>query len=287
MDPLTETPLVSIVTPSFNTGRFIEETLRSVRAQGYPRVEHIVLDSGSTDETLEILARYPSVRLVTSAPSTLTAKMDYGFSIAQGEIVGWLCADDYYLPGAIAKAVEMLKKNPEAGLVYCNFLHVDEQSIEIRRERSKQVGFRELINERLYVPTQGTFIRREVLQRMGPLDARYTLVCDWDLWIRIAKLYPIVHVDDWWGAFRVREGQLSDLHKYDFWIQESRMTRGHGARFFSPLFWGYWGGKLARGAHMLRRGQFGILGSKLRDLWVAVSHWIGAPRRDGINRERS
>jgi glycosyltransferase involved in cell wall biosynthesis len=274
MKPLPETPLVTIVTPSFNTGRFMEETLRSVRDQGYPRIEHIVLDSGSTDDTLEILARYPWVRLVTSGPTKLTAKLDYGFSIAQGDIVGWLCADDYYLPGAIAKAVETLKAHPDAGMAYCNFLHVDEQGVEIDRERSKQVGVRELLDERLYVPTQGAFMRREALERVGPLDRRYTLVCDWDLWIRIGKLYPLVYVDDWWGAFRIRKGQLSQVHKYEFWIQERRMTRGHGARFFSPLFWDYWGGKFARAGNMVLRGQFGILGTKLRDLWVGVSRWI-------------
>ena len=172
MKPLPDLPLVSIVTPSFNTGRFIEETLRSVRDQGYPRIEHIVLDSESTDETLNILKRFPHVRLVTSAPPTLIGKMNLGFSMVQGDIVGWVCADDCYLPDAVAKGVEALKAHPDAGMVYSNFLEVDEQGVEIERRRSKQVGFRELRDERLYVPTQGMFIRREALERVGSLDVK-------------------------------------------------------------------------------------------------------------------
>jgi glycosyltransferase involved in cell wall biosynthesis len=266
--PLPETPLVSIVTPSYNTGAYIEETLRSVQMQDYPRVEHIVLDSGSTDETPGILARFPSVRLISPAPGGISEKVNHGYSIAQGEIVGWINADDYYLPGAISKAVEALKKNPEVALVYCNFLHVDEHSVELDRERSKQASFRELLEERNYVPHQTAFVRREALERVGPVDTRYPLVQDWDLWIRISRHFPILYIDDWWGAFRIRRGQRSDIHKYAFWMQGRKMTAEHGARFFSPLFWNFWRGKFSRAVRMLARGQFGVFNSKLRDFVV-------------------
>jgi glycosyltransferase involved in cell wall biosynthesis len=229
------------VTPSYNTGRFIEETLRSVQEQDYPRIEHIVLDSGSTDETPSILARYPSVRVI-SHPGGVSEKVNHGLSLATGEIQARINADDYYLPGAVSKAVTALQQHPEAALVYCNYLHVDEASVEIDRERSKQAGFRELIDERNYVPHQTAFFRREALAQVGEVDLRYPLVQDWDLWIRISSEFPILHVDDWWAAFRVSRGQRSDVHKYAFWSQGRKMTREHGARFFSPLFWDYWRG---------------------------------------------
>jgi glycosyltransferase involved in cell wall biosynthesis len=263
--PLPPTPLVTIVTPSYNTGRFIEETLRSVQEQDYPRIQHIVLDSGSTDQTPEILARYPSVRLISPAPGGITEKVNHGFMLADGEILAWINADDYYLPGAVTKAVAALQEHPEAGLVYCNYLHVDEGSVEVDRERSKQAGFRELIEERNYVPHQTAFFRREALDRVGEVNTRYPLVQDWDLWIRISKEFPIVHVDDWWAAFRVSRGQRSDVHKYAFWSQGRKMTREHGAPFFSPLFWDYWRGKVSRAARMVRRGEFRTFASKLRD----------------------
>jgi glycosyltransferase involved in cell wall biosynthesis len=252
------------VTPSYNTGRFIEETLRSVQEQDYPRIEHIVLDSGSTDETPSILARYPAVRVI-SHPGGVSEKVNHGFSLAAGEILAWINADDFYLPGAVSKAVAALQEHPEAALVYCNYLHVDEESVEIDRERSKQAGFRELIEERNYVPHQTAFFRREAREKVGDVDVRYPLVQDWDLWIRISKEFPILHVDDWWAAFRVSRGQRSDVHKYAFWSQGRKMTREHGARFFSPLFWDYWRGKVSRAGRMLVRGEFRRFGSKLRD----------------------
>jgi glycosyltransferase involved in cell wall biosynthesis len=269
--PLPPNPLVSIVTPSYNTGRFIEETLRSVQEQDYPLVEHIVLDSGSSDETPEILARFPSVRLISPAPAGLSEKVNYAFSIARGDIVAWINADDYYLPGAISKAVQALKSNPDAALVYCNFLAVDEHSVEIDRMRSKQATLRELLEVRNYVPHQSAFIRREALERVGPVDTRYPLVQDWDLWIRISREFPILYVDDWWAAFRIRRGQRSDTYKYAFWIQGRKMTREHGARFFSPLFWAFWGGKFSRAGLMLLRRQFSLFKSKLRDFVVGFA----------------
>lgn len=262
MNPLPETPLVSVLTPSYNTGAFIEETLRSVEQQDYPRIEHIVLDSGSTDGTLDILARHPSVRLVAGAPQGLSAKINHGISIARGEIVAWMNADDFYLPGAIGKAVAALKRNPQAALVYCNFLRVDERGVEMDREPTRQVGWREML-VRDYVPLEGAFVRREALSQVGPVDTRYPLVQDWELWLQISKKFPIHYVDDWWSAARVRSGQRSELYKLDFWLQARRMTREHGGSFL-PLFCDYWGTKLGRAGRMLRKGDFRWLQFKLR-----------------------
>jgi glycosyltransferase involved in cell wall biosynthesis len=250
------------VTPSFNTGAFIEETLRSVEQQDYPRVEHIVLDSGSTDGTLEILARHPGVRLITPAPQGVSAKMNLGFSQARGDVVCWLNADDYHLPGAITKAVEAFRRHPGAGLVYCNSLQVDEKSVEIGRTRSKQASLREMLRHN-YVPLESAFVRREVLDRVGPLETGYPLVQDWDWLIRICKKFQIVWVDDWWSANRVQPRQRSQLYKADVWRQMRAMIRGHGGAFL-PVFWWYWGPKVLRAGRMLLTGQFEPFWTKLR-----------------------
>jgi hypothetical protein len=272
VNPLPDVPLVSIITPSYNTGAFIEETLRSVEQQDYPRVEHIVLDSGSTDGTLDILARHPSVRLVAQAPQGLSAKINHGFSLARGEIVGWLNADDLYLPDAISKAVAALQRNPDAGLVYCNFLWVDEQGVEMDRLRTRQASWRELL-ARLYIPQESTFVRREALAQVGPVETRYPLVQDWELWVQISKKMPIHYVDDWWSAARVRDGQRSDLYKFDFWLQARKMTREHGGSLI-PLFCDYWGTKLGRAARMLRKGEYGRLSSKLQKHVASVGRHL-------------
>jgi len=263
LNRLAEKPLVSIITPSYNTGAFIEQTLCSVALQDYPRIEHIVLDSGSTDGSREILARHPSVHLVASAPQGLSAKVNQGFAMARGDIVGWLNADDFYLPGAISSAVDAFRRNPDAAMVYCNFLLVDERGAEIERERTRQADWREML-ARNFVPLEGAFIRREVLEQVGPVSSRFPLVQDWDLWLRISKRFPVVHVDEWWGAFRVRPGQRCDVYKFDYWLQARTMTQEHGGRLL-PLFRHYWGQRLRRAGGMLHRREFGRIRTKLHE----------------------
>jgi glycosyltransferase involved in cell wall biosynthesis len=269
LPPLPTEPLVSIVTPSYNTGRFIEETLRSVAEQDYPRIEHIVLDSGSTDETRSILARYPSVRLVDDPPHGVTAKVNLGLELARGEIVAWINADDYYLPGAVRKAVTAFLEAPEAALVYSNYLDVDADSNELGRRKSKQSTAAELIDEHNWVPHQTAFFRGAALAVVGLLDPRYEFVQDWDLWVRLAKRFPIRHVDDYWAAFRISTGQRSDLKKYTYWREARRMTRAHGGRFWSPLVREHYGGKLRRGVRLLRERQLRTFAAKLGDFVAA------------------
>lgn len=264
LSPLSQTPLVSIVTPSYNTGRYIAETLRSVRDQDYPRVEHIVLDSNSTDETSAILAQFPSITVISNAPAGICEKVNLGFSLARGEIVAWLCADDYYLPGAIAKAVDALKANPDAALVYCNDLRVDEHSVEIGRTRRRQTGHLQLVQDQNHLPPQTVFIRREALEAIGPVDVRFPLVADWDLWIRISRRFRILHVDDWWAAFREHVGQLSDTYRFTVWLQGRQMTRTHGAAFFLPPSLTYWRRMISRALFIVRTRAARAIKAKLR-----------------------
>jgi len=263
---LPQAPLVTVVTPSYNTGRYIAETVRSVRDQTYPYVEHIVLDSGSTDETLEVLKQFPSIKLITGAPAGLCEKLNLGFSLARGDVVAWLCADDFYLPEAIAKAVEALKQNPDAALVYCNDLRVDEHSVELGRTRRRQTEHRQLVQDQNYVPPQTVFMRREALEAIGPVDARFPLVADWDLWIRISQRFAIHYVDDWWAAFRERPGQLSDTYRFTVWLQGRQMTRMHGAASFLPRSWAYWRRMLSRAAVITRARASRAIQSRLRRL---------------------
>lgn len=266
MRPLPQTPLVSIVTPSYNTGRYIAETLRSVQDQAYPCVEHIVLDSGSTDETLEVLAQFPSVTVVRGAPAGMCEKVNLGFSLARGDVVAWLCADDYYLPGAISKAVDALKENPDAAVVYCNDLRVNEHSVEIRRILCRQTGHRQLVQDQNYVSSPTAFIRREALDAVGPVDVHFPFVADWDLWIRISRCFRILYVDDWWAAFRERAGQISDTYRFTVWLQGRQMTRTHGAACFLPPSWTYWRRMISRAVVIIRARAFRAINSKLRDV---------------------
>lgn len=273
MTPLPQTPLVSIVTPSFNTGRYIAETLRSVQANDYPHLEHIVLDSGSTDETLEVLAQFPTVTVIRDAPAGVCEKVNLGFSMARGQVVAWLCADDYYLPGAIGKAIDALKANPDAALVYCNEVRVDERSVEICRIRSQQAGHRQLVHEQDYLPHPTVFIRREALDAVGLLNVGFPHVCDWDLWIRISRRFALLYVDDWWAAVRKRRGQLSDSHRFTAWLEGRLMARTHGAPFFRRRSWTHRARTMSRLAVMLLTRACRAIDSKLRGIVRGSGEW--------------
>src|SRR5262249_45140624 len=121
------TPLVSIVTPSFNQGRFIRETIESVLLQDYPNLEYMVIDGGSTDETVSILERYRDRFFWVSEPDRGQAHaINKGWKRAKGDILAWLNSDDMYLPGAISNAARYLVDHPEIGLVYGDGYHVAE-----------------------------------------------------------------------------------------------------------------------------------------------------------------
>src|SRR5437899_1906048 len=129
---MEQEPLVSIVTPSFNTARFIERTIESVLSQDYPRIEYIVMDGGSTDGTLDILQRYRGRLQYVSAPDGgAVDAINRGFARSGGSILAWLNADDEYLPGAVRQGVRALAEHPGAAVVYGDGAWVDEEGREI------------------------------------------------------------------------------------------------------------------------------------------------------------
>ncbi len=125
-------PLVSIVTPSFQSGGFIERTIESVLSQSYPNIEYIVMDGGSTDGTLEILDRYRGRLQYVSAPDGGAADaINRGFKQSRGSIFGWLSADDLYFPGALETAVRQFSQSPDVGVIYGEGVWIDEAGEEI------------------------------------------------------------------------------------------------------------------------------------------------------------
>jgi glycosyltransferase involved in cell wall biosynthesis len=275
---------VSILTNSYNSGDFIERTIESVKAQDYEAFEYIVLDSGSTDGTADVLARHPWIDLVADAPATIVDKINLGLERARGDIIGWISADDVYLPGAISKAVRALDEHPEALAVYCNFLEIDADDRDVRREKSRQATTDDLLNVKNFVPHQTTFFRRDAALAVGGVRHGIDRVMDWDLWIRLSRRGPLLYVDDYWAAFRVHAAQGSQVKRFDFWPEGRRMTREHGAKLVSPLVLTHYRDRAAGALRMLAHGDFTRFGCTARGHLTAM--WRGSGLSRAVARRR-
>jgi GT2 family glycosyltransferase len=196
-------PLVSIVTPSFNQARYLEETLRSVLDQDYPNLEYIVVDGASTDGSVEIIRKYADKLAwwVSEQDSGQAEAINKGLSHATGEIVAWLNSDDYYLPGAIAAVVSAFEENPDAVLIYADMLAVDEHGETINALHYQQMGLEDLLCFQI-IGQPAVFFRREALEKAGVLDPSYHFLLDHHLWLRIALQGRILHVDETWATAR-------------------------------------------------------------------------------------
>jgi glycosyltransferase involved in cell wall biosynthesis len=182
------TPLVTIVTPSYNMARFVSQTIESVLSQGYPRIEHVVLDAGSSDGTLEILDRYQRqgcLRYVVGKDKGPSDAVHRGFREARGEILAWLSADDTYLPDAVHTGVEYLLAHPDVDVAYGEGYWIDEEGACIGRYPTHPFDSKVLQRD-CFICQPAAFIRASAYRRCG-IDPDVNQSFDYDLWIRMAK----------------------------------------------------------------------------------------------------
>ncbi|MBI1896304.1 MAG: glycosyltransferase [Acidobacteria bacterium] len=188
-------PLVSIVTPSFNKGRFIRETIDSVLAQDYPHLEYCVIDAGSTDQTREILQSYGERLSWVSEPDRGQADaVNKGFARSRGKVFTFLNADDTYVAGAVGKAVTHLLEDTSYGVVYGEANHIREDGGIIGRYPTLPFDF-ETLNRTCFICQPAAFLWSHVFQAAGGMNPELHYALDYDLWMRVAKLYPLRKID--------------------------------------------------------------------------------------------
>ena len=195
--------LVSIVTPSFNQARYLEQTMRSVLEQDYPRIEYIVIDGASKDGSVDIIRKYENqlAHWVSEKDAGQAEAINKGLSRANGEIVAWLNSDDYYLPGTVSAAVEVFRANPDVALVYGDMLAVDENGRTTNLMKYTQLSLEDLLCFQI-IGQPSVFFRRDALPKAGLLDPSFHFLLDHHLWIRIAAQGKILHVPKIWSAAR-------------------------------------------------------------------------------------
>jgi glycosyltransferase involved in cell wall biosynthesis len=200
---MSGSPLVSIITPSYNQAAFLEQTIQSVLDQDYPELEYMVIDGASSDGSQQIIARYANrLSFWTSEPDHGQAEaINKGFKRAKGEIVAWLNSDDYYLPGAVSAAVRELQADSQSGLVHGDVLAVDGEGNPINTLRYNDYKLDDLMQFRI-IGQPAVFLRKSVLDKVGFLDTRFHFMLDHHLWLRIARVAPIRYVPQIWAAAR-------------------------------------------------------------------------------------
>src|SRR5260370_15555289 len=206
------TPLISIITPSFNQVDFIGEALKSVRLQNHKTYEHLVIDGMSTDGTVDLLRDQASNReqqnmfWVSERDTGQSEALNKGFRRAKGEIIGWLNSDDRYRTGCFEHVVRAFEDRPEIDIFYGDYLMVDEagRALEIRREIEFN-AFVLLYHRILYIPTTATFFRRRIFEEGNWLDEKLQYAMDLEFFIRLSKHgYRFKHIPELLADFRMQ-----------------------------------------------------------------------------------
>lgn len=180
-------PLVSLVTPSFNQGRFLRRTIESVLRQDYPHLEYLVVDGGSSDDSIAILKSYGERFSWTSEPDRgQTDAINKGLGRARGEILAYLNSDDVLLPGAVRSIVRQFQRRPEVDVLYGHAFWIDEDDRFLGCYTTADFDGATLV-ENCVLCQPATFWRRRVHEKFGLFDDNLHFAMDYDYWLRLAR----------------------------------------------------------------------------------------------------
>ncbi len=200
---ITEWPKIGIVTPTYNMGHYLEETIQSILTQDYPHLDYVVMDGGSKDQTVEILKKYEGrLRWRSEKDKGQGDAINKGWHNTTGDLFTFLNADDTYLPGALATMARHFRDKPDAGLIYGEAYHVHEDGKIIDRYHTDPFDIATL-GQQCYICQPAAFMLREAFSNVGMINAGLQIALDYELWMRIAKLYPIYKVDEYLATSRM------------------------------------------------------------------------------------
>jgi glycosyltransferase involved in cell wall biosynthesis len=219
----------SVITPSYNQGRYIGQTIESVLSQAGVEVEHWVIDGGSDDETVDVLARYASVRWISEPDRGQADALQKGLGRCRGDIVGWINSDDYYEHDCFRHVAEMFRE-PDVQWVIGNLAFVFDSTGTVLDSRTPPTSLGTLLTDPDILRQQCTFFRRTFLERAGGWNSRYHMTMDYDLWTRLARLAPPAMIDRRLAYFRMHADQKTSLRNVRTQMAElTEIMRREGA----------------------------------------------------------
>lgn len=208
MNSTADQALVSIVIPVFNAADYLREAIDSVLGQDYSNVELIVLDDGSTDNSVEILKSYPEGLFHWESHSNIgqSATMNKGWSMARGDVLSYLSADDALLPGAVTRSVESLDNHENVVMTYCDYMLMDANSADIRRVYAPEFDYKKMLSDIVVQPGPGVFFRRTAFKKIGGWNSSYRQVPDLEYWLRLGLEGDFLRIPEVLAKFRVHDG---------------------------------------------------------------------------------
>lgn len=224
-------PKISIVTPSYNQGKFLEKTILSVLDQGYPNLEYLIFDGGSSDDSMDIIKKYQD-RLaywVSESDRGQSHALNKGFERASGDIVAWLNSDDYYVAGALFAVAEAFAANPDAGAVVGGGEMVDEAGLLIPHNEPGAITIESLLNwSAAFFCQPSCFFSYKAWSACGPLDENLHYAMDLDLWFKIASRFNFVRIDQVLSVSLVHADAKTAANAVEMQIDALLVTLRHG-----------------------------------------------------------
>jgi glycosyltransferase involved in cell wall biosynthesis len=234
-------PRVTIVTPSYNQGRYLRRTIESVLAQDYANVEYRVVDGGSQDESLAVLREYDGRIAWSSEPDRGQAHaINKGFDACTGDIRAYLNSDDVLAPGAISRVVKYFADNPGCDMLYGDATYIDERDRVVGRYRTAPYSFERLMDD-CCVCQPATFWRASIARVAGPFDEDLDLAMDYDYWLRIDRAGGEIHyLPEQLASSRVHAATKTSLRRADIYREIFAVCRRHGGYVALNHYVGYW-----------------------------------------------
>ena len=203
-------PLVSIITPAYNRASYLDETIQSVLEQDYPRVEYVVLDDGSTDNTREVLKKYNEQIIWETHPNMgETRTVNKGFGMAHGDIVAVVNSDDPLLPGAVSTAVAFMQAHPDILVAYPDWNKISPSSEVTEHVQVPEYDYLYMLKRHHCIVGPGAFIRRKAFDLTEMRDPELRYVADFEYWLRLGLYGKFARIPKTLATFRVHPDSAS------------------------------------------------------------------------------